>query len=163
MASRPTPQSKIGPMVIGRANSGRLETSRAKGESASWPALAGACWRRRPDGTPVAPMTSPRPRLGSIVRSRDRGGPGAQPIPSDSVSSHLIRQPASITIQAHHPEPQRTGIRLFDNRTDVMRRQVGRRHLLRPTATPSHDARCAAAGRRTTDRTSQSWEAPLVS
>ena len=153
MAPRPTPQS----------NSGKIGTGRAKGESDSWPTLTGVCWRRRPDGTRPDPLTSPRPRPGAIVRSGDSYGPGAQPISIGIVGSTSIRQAASIKIQAHDPEPRCTGIGLFDNRTDVMRRQVGRRHLLRPTATPSHDARCAAAGRRSSDRTSHSWEAPLVS
>ena len=58
---------------------------------------------------------------------------------------------------------QRNGSLLFDNRTDVMRRIVGRRLAARSTATPSHDTRCAAAGRRTSAATFHQLEAPPVS
>ncbi len=57
--------------------------------------------------------------------------------------------------------PERTAIQLLDNRRFVQRHQAGPTEW--PASAPSHDARCAAAGRRSGGLDSKFWGTPTDS
>jgi hypothetical protein len=153
MASRPTPQLK----------NGRLGNDRSTGDLSNRPVLASECWCRPFDGTSPDLATSSPAHLLVIAVPGVGNGIGGQHQSLSFSGFDRHNRLASPRTQRAYRKRQRIGSGFFDSLTQVMKRQPGRCLLTRPGATPSHDARCAAAGRRTSDCTSLRREGPLVS